>query len=1042
MQREPHHRLERRRRIREIRNQFADELFLRTLVAVERRIVHFGHHQCVRREVIDGGSNIGDDRRGRMHLGKIDVPGLDGQAEHGRIGGDGFDDFHSSAGAGLGPVHRRADENGGVDQFDRVAAGREQRLMEGDLSAVLHQICVDFASDPEVTDMAAAAHDQVASESGDALAQKTLVDPEEVDIHRDRAARLIVDHEELDGERDLVGDGAADMRVERLPELDSRHLLDLAPVDRTLREVERRDGEILVRLDEKRVGPLGSPPVHLHAEIDGGTRQRRRTHGLVLRTADDADGGDDGDDGEDTDDGDDADDAGGDGDDGGKSAEHQLSRGVQHAGEREARPTSSARRETASVAKHRWGLYAAALEERPIARFARFERRDQLISRFPARRSALMAVGDAFASAAFAVFAAFAVCTAASAAEPAPRWILPLDVPVSVESSVLPGDPRIVLLDRPDGTWLYRVESGRLLAFLPPVDLTSDLTSLGGRPLEALSDDVAWPACVRPLQNWPVRLSSEPTGPPAVVDLEGDGIAEIVVALEDGQIAALTYDGGEAAGWPVVLDGPLRDAPGVSDLDRDGEPEILAATIAGSVHCIGPGGVELAGWPVQPGTPEGETLWSTPISAVLEADEEPSLAVAATYGTVHLLDPRGQVRRGWPFSATAWREVFNRTSCYASPTSGDLDRDGRLELVLGSNSGDIHVAAKSGRALSGWPRDLSAQRRVGFGRVQAVDLGGDGRLELIAASDRGFPGGARVAVWSGDGTIRRGWPVEVGFAVNDGVALGDLDGRAGLEIVVATLGGDAQIHALRSDGSALPGWPRTFRRTSFDSGVVLADIDGREGPEILALGALAEYGTGALLFAFHPDGETLPGFPVEFTDCFGYGGGLTVADLDGDGLSELLVALAGRPQIVALHTLGRAADAAWPRSGRGRDGVPGAPGVPVARPVGPLDSSANRGPARADVETGTLGDRLPSSLDAKRTLSFVLRRPTPIRLEVLDVRGRRVRRLLDGPMPSGLYAISWDGETDAGGASPSGAYFFQLLVNGRVEARQNILLVK
>jgi len=718
----------------------------------------------------------------------------------------------------------------------------------------------------------------------------------------------------------------------------------------------------------------------------------------------------------------------------------------EHAGERELHGASSARWESALVAKLGTAPYAAPLEERPIARFAS---RDPVIVRDRAsdraRDSAFSAAAHAAAAAA-AHAAALALVLASPSAAPAAdsvaRWILPLDVPVSVESTVAPGDPRIVLLDRPDGTWLYRVESGRLLAFLPPVDLTSDLTSLGGRPLEALAADVPWPACLRPLPNWPVRLASEPTGPPAVVDLEGDGVAEIIVALEDGQLAALTYDGGEAAGWPVLLDGPLRDAPGVCDLDRDGEPEIVAATIGGTVHCVGPGGVELAGWPVELDTPEGETLWSTPTSAVLEDNEEPSLAVAATRGTVHLLDRRGQVRRGWPFRATAWREVFNRTSCYASPTGGDLDLDGRVELVLGSNSGDVHVAAKSGRAFSGWPRDLSAQRRVGFGRIQAADLGSDGRLELIAASDRGFPGEARVAVWSGDGTMRRGWPVEVGFAVNDGVALGDLDGRAGLEIVVATLGGDAQIHALRADGSALPGWPRTFRRTSFDSGVVLADIDGRDGPEILALGALAEYGTGALLFAFHPDGETLPGFPVEFTDCFGYGGGLTVADLDGDGLSELLVALAGRPQIVALHTLGRAADAAWPRSGRGRDGVPGAPGVPVARPVGPVDSSSNRGSVRADVETGTLGDRLPSSLDPKRTLSFVLRRPTPIRLEVLDVRGGRVRRLLDGPMPTGLYAISWDGETDDGRASPSGAYFFQLLVNGRVEARQNILLVK
>jgi hypothetical protein len=49
-----------------------------------------------------------------------------------------------------------------------------------------------------------------------------------------------------------------------------------------------------------------------------------------------------------------------------------------------------------------------------------------------------------------------------------------------------------------------------------------------------------------------------------------------------------------------------------------------------------------------------------------------------------------------------------------------------------------------------------------------------------------------------------------------------------------------------------------------------------------------------------------------------------------------------------------------------------------------------------------------------------------IRLEVIDVRGRRVAVLHDGAAPAGLFQAAWDGRDDAGHSQPGGVYLFRL----------------
>ena len=52
--------------------------------------------------------------------------------------------------------------------------------------------------------------------------------------------------------------------------------------------------------------------------------------------------------------------------------------------------------------------------------------------------------------------------------------------------------------------------------------------------------------------------------------------------------------------------------------------------------------------------------------------------------------------------------------------------------------------------------------------------------------------------------------------------------------------------------------------------------------------------------------------------------------------------------------------------------------------------------------------------------------PTPVRLEVFDVAGRRVRNLIQESLPPGRYGATWTGDDDAGKRVGAGVYFIRL----------------
>lgn len=79
-----------------------------------------------------------------------------------------------------------------------------------------------------------------------------------------------------------------------------------------------------------------------------------------------------------------------------------------------------------------------------------------------------------------------------------------------------------------------------------------------------------------------------------------------------------------------------------------------------------------------------------------------------------------------------------------------------------------------------------------------------------------------------------------------------------------------------------------------------------------------------------------------------------------------------------------------------------------------------------------LGSR-PNPFRDRTVIELALDRPLPVTLEVLDITGRRVALLHEGPLEAGRQEIAWDGRMLSGARAVSGVYFYRLSTGGVTE---------
>lgn len=245
----------------------------------------------------------------------------------------------------------------------------------------------------------------------------------------------------------------------------------------------------------------------------------------------------------------------------------------------------------------------------------------------------------------------------------------------------------------------------------------------------------------------------------------------------------------------------------------------------------------------------------------------------------------------------------------AIPVAGDLDGDGRQELVVHAGQKydlktrdllgyPLYAFRYDGGLMPGWPLLLP-----GCAREKLIaDVNHDGRGEIVAATttyEASFfyviDGAGRMLtqtprVWNGET-----------FIAPRTLAVGNFDSDPALETALAwsdhtpapyEYRGET-VSLLNPDGSALPGWPLPLKAYAIMN-LVTGDIN-RDGYDELFFFALSDPSGGkptSGVYCVDRFGQTLPGWPV-LTDSTSEIDpsrvGIALGDLDGDKVPEVVV---------------------------------------------------------------------------------------------------------------------------------------------------------
>lgn len=462
------------------------------------------------------------------------------------------------------------------------------------------------------------------------------------------------------------------------------------------------------------------------------------------------------------------------------------------------------------------------------------------------------------------------------------------------------------------------------------------------------------------LPGFPKFLGTSLEGSSTLADLDGDGAQEIVIAASDGTVHAFNADGEDVYHFPVQV--PLRahvdpddpgnhltapayaggdlssdvrhtvvSAPAVGFLGADDvTPSVVVTTMEGAVSVWSGNGMPRAGFPVWldpeylDERDEREHLeygvFAAPVIADLDGDGGNEIIVAGMDRYLYVWRADGTLAPGFPVRVND-PQGTRPARIVSSPAVGDLDRDGLLDIVVGTNERDSDIGRSyaihgdgnlhdGGPFLPGWPVRFNSPAimllpYVGEGTPTSpvlADIDGDGYLEVATNSGVSVP-----IIYSHDGQIEKVMLTgpfgndsnsvdPVGATAMNFLAFGDIDRRDGPELIASgsSLGMlfslsdqgkrypfDAVIFAWDTKiGWMFPAYPRAAEDWMFLYAPSIVDLSGDGFAEIIA-------GSGGyLVHAWDSQGDEPARWP-KFT------GGWVVAspsvgDVDGDGRLDVV----------------------------------------------------------------------------------------------------------------------------------------------------------
>jgi hypothetical protein len=364
---------------------------------------------------------------------------------------------------------------------------------------------------------------------------------------------------------------------------------------------------------------------------------------------------------------------------------------------------------------------------------------------------------------------------------------------------------------------------------------------------------------------------------PVAADLTGDGYVDLLIADSPNvTVAILPGNGDGTFGDTIqVATGFQAYTVAVGDLNGDAKPDLIAASWTSVAILLGNGDGTF-GLPVLYATPTN--VYSLAL-ADLNLDGHLDVVAGSDGNTlVSVLLGVGNGTLAPYVGLTAPAPVFGIRLT-------DVTGDGNPDVVLRTSNG-VSIYPGSGDGTFKVRNDFAV---AGTGGLAVVDMDGDSQPDILAAEGGIYSGVSNeITLLLGDGT--GGYPVVrtiVSAHTPRGLDVADVNGDSRPDLVAACgTSGLVTIHLGNGDGSF--GFQRRYTTGADPIAVALGDLDGDEVVDVVVAhqnsrSISVRRGTGNGTFGVRTDHETGLVRPVA----------LTLEDLNGDGKSDVAVADAG-----------------------------------------------------------------------------------------------------------------------------------------------------
>ena len=282
------------------------------------------------------------------------------------------------------------------------------------------------------------------------------------------------------------------------------------------------------------------------------------------------------------------------------------------------------------------------------------------------------------------------------------------------------------------------------------------------------------------------------------------------------------------------------------------------------------------------------------------------------------------LKQGWPARILPPVETFHYAiDYYRTPVVGDINGDGANEVLVIDNRiypedgpQNVRAFAHDGTQLWTWP--FPKYSLWNNENVVLSDLNNDGAKEILvpiyalpAGAAPGDPYDTYIYALNGQGQLYSGWsqnPVVLPRLLQGRmiISVADLDNNGNNEIIIYPKElepSSGSMFVLNSNGQlistiALPAYQGVYHTTA-EIPIAVGNFDN--DPELEIVLAYT-YGLTindclARLDVYNIDGSEVPNFPVTYTNYEAFSGPV-VADINGDGMDEIVMGLSGE------HTVG------------------------------------------------------------------------------------------------------------------------------------------